>query len=222
MRFSAPDNLFVAANAAIEDIRLQKVIARTMNTKPNTESPAFELAGDRLNHLLDQIGFKKGRGRVAEFQNYLSENAPDVFSDLKYTTVRSWFQEHSPPMRKIDAVIKALQSEYTIHENIPQIKTWWKLGGLYPFSGSDENVVESEGRFEDIDEKIQFIVMSLVTEEAGELFQELSGSELVGLKDKVIQFAKDFADPFKTQCPTKYLRMAVKHELIAIQDKVNK
>ena len=50
--------------------------------------------GDRLNYLLDQIGFISGR--VEAFQNYLIENAADMFEDLKYTTVRSWFQEHAP------------------------------------------------------------------------------------------------------------------------------
>lgn len=202
------------------------VIARTMNTKRNTEHVAFDLAGDRLNHILDQIGFKQGRGRVVEFQSYLIDKAPNVFSDLKYTTVRSWFQEHSPPMRKIDAAMQALQHDYTFHHDISQIKTWWKVGGFYPFvnESSDPvpsiNVLQQEAT--DNNEKLQFVVMSLVTEETGDLFNTLSSKDLIMLKDKVIHFAQDFSDPFKTDCPAEYLRMVIKAELSSLLSKQKK
>lgn len=197
-----------------------------MNTKRNTNTEAFESPGERLNHLLDQIGFKQGRGRVADFQSYLTEKSPGLFSDLKYTTVRSWFQEHAPPMRKIDAVIQALQKEYPFHHDISQIKTWWKVGGFYPFvndSGDPSpSITDLQRDAKDNEEKLQFVVMSLVTEETGELFKSLSSQDLVKLKDKVVKFAQEFADPFKTECPSEYLRMAIRDELSAILDSKKK
>jgi len=202
------------------------VIARTMNTNRNTELEAFELPGERLNHILDQIGFKQGRGRVAEFQNYLAEKSPGVFADLKYTTVRSWFQEHSPPMRKIDAAIQALQFEYKFRHDISQIKTWWKVGGFYPFvneSGEPApSITDLQQEAKDNEEKLQFVIMSLVTEETGEHFKSLSSKDLVRLKDKVAQFAQDYSDPFKTDCPSDYLRMAIKAELSELLNKKKK
>lgn len=193
-----------------------------MNTKRNTDTEAFESPGDRLNHILDQIGFKQGRGRVADFQIYLTETSPDLFSDLKYTTVRSWFQDHAPPMRKIDAIIQALQKEYPFHHDISQVKTWWKVGGFYPFiSNTGEptpTITDLQRDVKENEDKLQFVVMSLVTEETGEAFKSLSSHELVRLKDKAVKFAQEFADPFKTECPSDYLRMAIKDELSTILD----
>ena len=104
-----------------------------MDTNSQAEYEPYDSPGDRLSHILDQIGFKQGRGRVRDFQSYLTDSRPDFFSDLKYTTVRSWFQESAPPMLKIDAIISALKEKYSFHHNISQIKTWWKVGGFYPF-----------------------------------------------------------------------------------------
>ncbi|WP_444928308.1 hypothetical protein ACJJI4_24085 (plasmid) [Microbulbifer sp. TRSA002] len=197
-----------------------------MSTKRNTEHDAFGLAGNRLNHILDQIGFRQGRGRMAEFQSYLTDKAPNIFGDLKYTTVRSWFQEHSPPMRKIDAAIQALQYDYTFHHDVSHIKTWWKVGGFYPFVNEFGDPVPSINELQqeatDHNEKLQFVVMSLVTEETGELFRTLSSKELVMLKDKAVQFAQDFSDPFKTECPSEYLRIVIKAELSSLLKKQTK
>ncbi|MCG8330640.1 MAG: hypothetical protein MI974_23285 [Chitinophagales bacterium] len=210
----------MAIYAALEDISPPEAVERSMNTKRNINTETFELPGERLNHLLDQIGFKQGRGRVTNFQNYLTEKSPNLFSDLKYTTVRSWFQEHAPPMRKIDAVIQALKKEYQFHHDISLIKTWWKMGGFYPFiSDSGElspSITDLQKEVKDKEEKLQFLVMSLVTEETGELFKSLSSQDLVKLKDKVVKFANEFADPFEIECPSEYLRMAIRDELSAI------
>lgn len=182
-----------------------------MNTNRNTELEAFELPGDRLNYILDQIGFKQGRGRVADFQNYLAEKSPSVFTDLKYTTVRSWFQEHSPPMRKIDAIIKTLQIDYTFHLDISQIKTWWKIGGSFPFTKKHE-VVDTEITNDD-QEKLEFLVMSLLIEEAGGNSKSFDTNSLIAIKNYILKFAKDFADPQKTTCPEDILRRVIRSKL---------
>jgi len=192
-----------------------------MNTKKNinTSTETFESPGDRLNHILDQIKFKQGRGRVSEFKNYLAERLLDGASDLKYTTVRSWFQEHAPPMRKIDDIMQALQQEYPFKHDISQIKTWWKLGGLYPFV---DYLNPNIAKIQQDKEKLQFVVMSLVTEETGELFKSLSSENLINLKDKAVKFAEEFVDPFKNECPSEYLRMVIRYELSFILDTENK
>lgn len=94
----------------------------------------FSITGARLNHILDNIGFKQGRGRVKELQIYLQEHAPEIFGELKYTTVRSWFQNHLPHMRKIDFIIETLQKNYEFNNDVEPIKSWWKVGGYYPFN----------------------------------------------------------------------------------------
>ena len=53
--------------------------------------------------------------------------------------------------------------------------------------------------------------------ETGELFESLSSQDLIKLKDQVVKFALDFADPFKTECPTEYLRMTIQHHLLNIK-----
>jgi hypothetical protein len=191
-----------------------------MNTNRKKEINTFDSPGDRLNHILDQIGFKQGRGRVTNFQNYLTSTSPDVFSDLKYTTVRSWFRDHAPPMQKIDGIVQSLQKEYVFRHDISLVKTWWKVGGFYPFiSESGEpspTIIDLQQDAIDNQEKVQFVVMHLVTEETGEAFNSLSSQDLIRLKNKAVKLAEEFADPFKTKCPTDYLRMAIRDELSAI------
>lgn len=192
----------------------RKIIS-IMNTNRNADEELYQTTGERLNHLLDQIGFKSGRGRMAAFQTFLSEQEPEVFSDLKYTTVRSWFQDHAPPMKKVDVVMQALEKEYVFRNDVAQIKTWWKLGGFYPFVDEKGHVKPTaeellKTRSED-EEKLQFLVMSLVKEEAGDNFNEIPGSELIEIKEKAMDFARDFADPFKIECPQEYLRMVIRH-----------
>ena len=188
-----------------------------MNIDRDMNAEAFESPGERLNHILDYIGFKQGRGRVAEFQNFLINTSPKTFEDLKYTTVRSWFQENAPPMRKIDAIMEALQKEYEFRHNISQIKTWWKLGGYYPFpssfSGSAPTIDDLKEELDENDQKLQFQIMSLVTEETGENFANLSSHELYRIKEKAVTFATDYADPFKIVCPNEYIRLIIQHEL---------
>lgn len=191
-----------------------------MDTNSQAEYEPYNSPGDRLSHILDQIGFKQGRGRVRDFQSYLTDSRPDFFSDLKYTTVRSWFQESAPPMLKIDAIISALQESYSFNHNIPQIKTWWKVGGYYPFidAGGEASptIHDLQKKNEANREKAQFIVMSLVTEVAGDSFSHLTGEELVQLKDSAVRMNDDFADPFKTDCPSEYLKIAIQNELESI------
>ena len=192
-----------------------------MNTKIDNSIEVLESPGDRLNHLLDQIGFRQGRGRVTDLQSYLAEKSPDLFSDLKYTTVRSWFQEHAPPMVKVDAIIQALQKEYTFHHDISQIKAWWKIGGFYPFTdqsaGPKPDIDELKRDFEKHEEKLQYIIMALVAEETGECFHSLSIEDLLRLKEKAVLLAREYADPFKMECPSKYLRLVIKDEFRIMQ-----
>lgn len=184
------------------------------------ENNLFVSSGERLAHILDQICFKHGRGRINDFHAYLIGKLPEVFGDLKYTTVRSWFHESAPPMKKVDAIIGTLQEDYPFLYDISQIKTWWKVGGYYPFSdgyklGSSDSI--SDRKSHQINEqKLQFIVMSLVMEETGSSFNELTGEQLVQIKDKAVKLAKDFVDPFQTECPDEYMRMAIRDEIGSI------
>lgn len=160
--------------------------------------------GDRLNHLLDLIGFRVGRGRVPEFQQYIRTKSIPGLQDLKYSTVRSWFSNNAPPMKKLNLIVDALHTDYEFTESVEQIKVWWKLGGAYPF----KNNVHEE--FEDISsDKLQFLITSMVTEACGEDFQTLSSTSLIDVKNKAIALARDFANPRKVEVPIEYLRVFI-------------
>jgi hypothetical protein len=194
-----------------------------MSTNKQTQTDTHDYPGDRLSTLLDRIGFKQGRGRILDFQNYLRYTSPKDFKDLKYTTVRAWFQGHAPPMRKIDAVVAALQVEFQFHHDISHIKTWWKVGGPSPFDNEPTaelaSIQQLQQKIGVIKEKLSFIIMSIVTEETGEHFKSLSGSDLVRISDKATNFAEDFLNPFMIECPDEYLRLVVRDELAKILDR---
>jgi hypothetical protein len=188
-----------------------------MKTNHQINSDRYNTPGDRLSHILDQVGFKQGRGRVIDFQNYLTSTSPKYFKDLKYTTVRAWFQDHAPPMRKIDAIIETLQVTYRFKHDVSHIKTWWKAGGIYPFfdkiPSDHPSILELMEKAAIIKEKLPFIIMSIVNEESGEVFKSLSGTELIRIFDKASRFAENFLDPLNIGCPDEYLRTIVRHEL---------
>jgi hypothetical protein len=191
-----------------------------MSTDKQTQTDTHDSPGDRLSLILDRIGFKQGRGRVIDFQNYLKETSPENFKDLKYTTVRAWFQDHAPPMRKIDAIIDALLVEFPFHHDISHIKTWWKVGGPYPFSDETPAELASfqqlQQKIKSVKEKLPFTIMSIVRDETGKHFKSLSGSDLIHISDKATNLAEDFLNPFNIECPDEYLRLVVRHELTKI------
>lgn len=178
----------------------------------------FDTTGRRLIHILEHIGFQEGRGRARALQEYLGRQRPEVFGTLKYTTARSWFQDSAPPMAKIDAIIDVLQDKYSFHHNIPLIKTWWKLGGLYPYVGDEDGndvqtVISIQKDAIENKEKNQYLIMGLVTEVTGNAFSTLSSEDLVKIKDSAAKLADDFSNPFKSDCPTEYLKAVIQSEL---------
>lgn len=124
----------------------------TVIDERDTLQEKFGTPGKRLSHLLDVVGFKQGRGRVTAFFQYLKDTNSTTFGDLKYSTVRSWFHEHTPPAAKMDAVIDALQETYTFDKNnLSHIKTWWRAGGIYPIKEKVEFKENLVGLIKDVD-----------------------------------------------------------------------
>ena len=74
----------------------------------------------RLNIMLDHAGFRSGRGRVAEFHSYLVDTVPDM-ADLPYGTARSWLSGHTPPVHKMETIVKSLQTKIS---NCPKQIVW--------------------------------------------------------------------------------------------------
>ena len=91
----------------------------------------FNSTGERLSHILDELGFKSGRGRIPEFQKFLAGQQDSGFDDIKYSTVRSWFGTQSPPMKRVSTIIDLLLSAFEFNHPVDteQVKIWWKLGG---------------------------------------------------------------------------------------------
>lgn len=171
-------------------------------------SLSFETPGERLNHILDNAEFKRGRGRPTEFHHFLKENAANAFEDLKYTTVRAWFSVNSPPMKKIIPIIECLDRVYgfkNLQNSIEEVKTWWKVGGYYPFETRIEVPSDVESK------KLEFLLPSIILEEVGEDFQDLSTDSLEEIKSATLKFAIEFSDPTITTCPNDYLKMAISY-----------
>lgn len=188
-----------------------------MNYLPAKEQQEFASPGDRLNYILDFVGFHEGRGRVSEFKTLLETQSPDEFVDLKYTTVRSWFNDNAPTMRKIDAIIKMLADIYELEFDLQQLKTWWKLGGRNPFDSFAIEVDRIQEQLKEDQEKNNFLVIKTITEVAGEELETLSSKDLLDIKDSVLNFMQLFANPVEVTCPREYIEMIIKNKLSNIQ-----
>lgn len=176
----------------------------------------FQKTGTRFRHLLDAIGFKEGRGRINDFQEFLQKNLPDVFGDVPYTTVRSWFKDHSPPMKKVELIVETLDKEYSIDYDLQKIKLWWKTGGSYPFT--NECRKDFNDTADDYYEKQKLKIISLVHDECGSLFDDLSTEELVKIIEKINNFAEMFADPNVTNCPSSVFRLLIRDQIRTINE----
>jgi hypothetical protein len=179
------------------------------------ESENQQIAGDRLNKILDQAGFKRIRGRSADLFDFLNKHCPDEW-DLKASTVRSWFHKSAPPMKKIVTIIELLDEYYGFKGN-PELKTlqgWWKIGGDDPF----ENIVAPVSEREDV-RKLEFLLPSIILEQIGDKFSDFRSAELEEVREFTMNFALAFSDPELTKCPDKYLKMAINHALAQIQNK---
>lgn len=178
-----------------------------MNKVEPNNSPIeqeFPLPGDRLNHLLDVIHFPSGRGRVKEFHQYLIDESANYFEDLNYSTVRYWFKHVCPPMRKIDEVIKALQVHHTIN-HISIVKSWWKIGGVYPFS-IKENSVQKSKEMPDV-QKLKYVIIGMLTSDCQGAVETLTPEQLAKLKESLFTFAVSFENPECKDIPLKYLHV---------------
>lgn len=162
--------------------------------------------GKRLSHILDSIEFPAARGRAGAFHQYLMAKRPEEFGELKLTTVRSWFHDHSPPMRKAEIIFIALNEDYPFPQDFTPILGWWKIGGVYPF---DDLAA--------VDERLQFIVMAMVSEAAGEQLSQLGTDDLINVKDRAMTLAMQFRDPTVTECPADYMRALVNFDMQKIK-----
>lgn len=175
------------------------------------ELTSLEKPGGRLTYLLDSIGFKKGRGRIRSFYQYLVDANPESFGDLKYGAVKSWFNESTPSMSRVDDVIDALHSNFSIGFELPLIKSWWVIGGFNPFEKQTSNVTMEN--VQQTKELFDFVVQKLIAEELLKLDRPPSIEDLSRAKIFVLGFIEDFADSKKTACPLEYIKMATKYAL---------
>lgn len=161
----------------------------------------FSIPGQRLTHLLDCVGFLQGRGRTKFLHELLIANTKYDFSQLKYSTVRSWFHQHAPTMRKVNAVIDILNEHYVFNEDAEQIAVWWKVGGYNPYFSSVQNIPSEE---------LDFMITALIAEEAKALNVAIKVSELLLVKEKVIKICQDFGNPNSKECPDQYKKLLIR------------
>lgn len=171
-------------------------------------SVKYATPGERLTHLLDKIGFESGRGRTRALYNRLVDSSVEEFSDLKFGTVRSWFHNHAPPMRKVTSIIDLLSENYSFKPDKEQVSVWWKVGGFYPYD-TLEPTLDSR--------KVGSYVASTIQEHSRS--NDLSISRLLEqeIQDAVMAMCNDFADPNLTECPVQYIDMLIKGKLDSLK-----
>lgn len=186
------------------------------------EVQSFDSPGSRLSHLLDRIGFKEQRGKMQDFYQYLRHEDPENFGDLSYSTVRGWFSLYSPSIKKIAFILDALKLNYRIPCDEKHLKTWWKLGGIYPFYLPEEEGDEEQGnqKFEDEEtqSKLRYQIMRLISEEDGSFPNSLTQAEILSVLGATTGFVRDFADPKQTSAPQHYLRAIIRDQIAILAD----
>lgn len=164
------------------------------------EEKVFETDGQRLTHILDKVGFRQGHGRMKELVSYLDISFPGI----KYTTVRSWFHDHSPPLAKIETILRALDKDYPLNGEIKLVATWWKAGGHYPFEEAESKpssratgeMSSQPQRYEEsVDSLFVGQVYLLVYQKASEMDIDVNididRDVLKGIFDKILNHCKD-------------------------------
>ena len=167
-------------------------------------SDQYASPGERLTHLLDNVMFESGRGRTRALYNLLIESSIEDFSDLKFGTVRSWFHNHAPTMRKVSTIVELLSATYVFEQDKEQIAVWWKVGGYYPFSSVSDSL--------DL-QKLDFVITSLITDEVSESLQEIDASKLLAIKSMALDMCKAFSDPAISDCPVEYIKTFIRGSL---------
>jgi len=165
------------------------------------EEKAFATTGQRLSHILDKAGFRQGHGRVKELVSFLDSS----LAGIRYTTVRSWFHDHAPPLAKIESILRELNKAYPLNVDLQLVATWWKAGGHYPF-GSELEAKPSTRSTNDMnaqphthDESVDSLfvgqVYLLVYQKASEMNidvnNDIDRDVLKGIFDKILNHCKD-------------------------------
>ncbi len=183
---------------------------------------SFDSPGSRLSHLLDRVGFKEQRGKMQDFYQYLRDKDPENFGDLSYSTVRGWFSLYSPSIKKIAFIVDALKQNYQIPCDEKHLKTWWKLGGIYPFylpeAESTEALETVEPESKEAQNKLLYQIMRLISEEDGSHQHSLTREEILSVLEATTDFARDFADPKQTLAPQHYLRAIIRDQIARQSD----
>ncbi|EIF42836.1 hypothetical protein DOK_11666 [gamma proteobacterium BDW918] len=156
------------------------------------------------------MGFPEGHGRMIKLLEYLSQNNPAAFEGLSYSTVKGWFNDRAPGMTKIDDVFEALSHEYSIAGDQRLIKSWWKLGGFYPFT---EDRVESG-----LSAKLQIQLGNIIAEALGSELHSASPDTIEGIQSEVVRIVTAFTDPDTTEPDLKTLSTIVQGVLATLRN----
>jgi hypothetical protein len=167
-------------------------------------SNQYSSPGERLTHLLDNIMFESGRGRTRALYNLLIESSIEDFSDLKFGTVRSWFHNHAPTMRKVTTIVELLSATYVFEQDKEQVAVWWKVGGYYPYDTVEPSLNKNH---------IEELVSSIIQKSAQDSGLMVSESAYQRIRDLVLEMCREFADPSISECPNKYIEMLIRDQL---------
>ncbi len=167
-------------------------------------SDKYSIPGERLTHLLDQIGFESGRGRTRALYNLIVDSSLSEFADLKFGTVRSWFHNHASTMRKVSNIIDLLSQKHTFEQDKEQVAVWWKVGGYYPYESQEPSLDRV---------KIETLVATNIQESIDTNGLQVTKELEQEVQDAAITLCKQFADPAHTECPTQYIEMLIRDKL---------
>lgn len=175
-----------------------------MLVKSQNNEKSWAKPGDRFIQILDSIGFPKGYGRMVRLQETLLKYSPETFASLSYSTVKTWFSDRAPSMSRIDDVFEALSNEYTFPNDTRPLKSWWKVGGVFPFDN------EGHASPRAISAKLEITLSVLISREMGEEFNEASVEEIQGIKNEFLRILANFADPSQVEPDEKTLAIILR------------
>ncbi|WP_146047918.1 hypothetical protein [Zhongshania marina] len=107
-------------------------------------------------------------------------------------------------MSRIDDVFDALSKEYTFPDDTRPLKSWWKVGGVFPFESGEHANSRA------ISAKLEVTLSVLISQEMGEAFKDASVEEIQKIKNEFLRILATFADPTQSEPDEKTLTVIVK------------
>lgn len=193
----------------------------------DTETPTNETsASERLNAILDQAGFRRERGRIAELHSFICDKIPRL-KDINYGTVRSWCTSGTtPPTAKMKLISDSLADRIAAknafegdRESLSEaIKAWWYDGKRYPFATTTQEqelkINYRQGAYRSLEVNDQAKIIALLNSNSTENYSPITDLAPAKLEIILDSIATSLANQRTTE-PTTQTEQIV-HALVVL------